>query len=64
MARPQATQATQVEPPITFARKGTNQPNQPTMNKKTIAELWLVAVVIDTAILVALIVTAGLALSK
>jgi hypothetical protein len=34
------------------------------MNKKTIAELWLVAVVIDTAILVALIVTAGLALSK
>ncbi len=34
------------------------------MNKKTIAELWLVAVVIDTAILVAVIVLAGLALSK
>jgi len=34
------------------------------MTKKSIAELWLVAVVIDTAILTAVIIIAGLALSK
>lgn len=34
------------------------------MNKKTLAELWLVAVIVDTAILVAVIVIAGLLLSK
>jgi hypothetical protein len=34
------------------------------MKKKTIAELWLAAVIIDTVILTALVVIAGLMLSK
>ena len=34
------------------------------MNKKTIAELWLVAVIIDTVILTTLVVIAGILLGK
>ncbi len=43
--------------------QGHNQTTH-TMKKKTIAELWLAAVIIDTVILTALVVIAGLMLSK